>query len=60
MRLHSSVVEKIIKTSDIYSGFRYEERFAIELSKLNLSIYERENGEKILVLTEDLEKHRGL
>jgi len=56
MRLHASVIEKIIQIYTNYGGFQDEIRLKNALNSLDLTPYERkttQNQEIILVLTED-------
>lgn len=56
MLFHESVVEKIIRLCDNYGGHREQTKLRSEVKKLALSEYTQESGDKVLVLTEDLEK----
>lgn len=58
MKLHSSVIERLIYLMNTYSGFENNEKLREQLRNLDLSTYERKTGnrETILVLTEDLLK----
>lgn len=56
MKLHSTVIEKLINIYETYGGHRNEARLKSELLRLDLSEYARQNGEKILVTTEDLDR----
>ena len=60
MKLHSTVIEKLLRIYSTYGGFREEHRLQAELEKLDLSEYNRQTGpkDKILVLTEDFVKHQ--
>lgn len=54
MRLHTSVVEKLVKMFETYGGHRNESRLKEMLSKLDLSTYKRQSGEDILVSSDEL------
>lgn len=56
MRLHSSLIEKLIRVYSTYGGHREEKKLREELLKLDVSTYSRESGEKILVETAELQK----
>ena len=61
MRLQISVIEKLINTFESYGGHRNQSRLKAVLSELDFCEYERQtdgHGEKILVLTEELEKEK--
>lgn len=56
MKLHNSVIQKIIQIYTNYGGFQDEVRLRNALNSLDLTPYERkstQNQEIILVLTED-------
>lgn len=59
MKLHSSVVEKLLYLYQTYGGFQDERKLRAHLDALDLTPYERKttaNQELILVLTEDYVK----
>ncbi len=56
MKLHSTVVEKLVHMYETYGGHRNEARLKSELMKLDLSEYARQTGEKILVSSDDLDR----
>lgn len=56
MKLHQSVVDKIIQIYTNYGGFQDEKRLREHLMRLDFTPYERKSTDKqdvILVLTED-------
>jgi len=59
MKLHSSVVEKLIYVFKTYGGYASEAKLKSRLDDMDLTVYERKttsNQEMILVLTEDYVK----
>lgn len=56
MKLHSSVIERLLYLFETHGGHRNENRLRTALSDIELSEYDRRSGEKILVLTEELER----
>lgn len=56
MKLHSTVIEKLVRVYDTYGGHRNESRLKTELSKIELVEYKRQSGESILVSAEDVER----
>jgi len=58
MKLHSTVVDKLLKIYDIYGGHREEVKLREELLKLDVAMYEQQNPpyHKIVVLTEDTKR----
>lgn len=58
MKLHQSVVEKLVRVYDLHGGRRDNVKLIEELKKLELDVYaQKENPkqEKFLVLSEDLQ-----
>ena len=56
MSLHQTVIEKLIKLCDNYGGHREQKKLRSELQKLALSEYVQTSGQKVLVLSDELEK----
>ena len=59
MKLHPTVIEKLIKIYTNYGGYREEHRLKDALQRLQLTEYTQKTGHKdtFLVLTEDILKH---
>lgn len=56
MRIHRSVVDKLIYLCQTYGGYEHEHKLRAKIQEIDLTPYERKeagNGEVILVLTED-------
>jgi hypothetical protein len=59
MKLHPTVIEKLISLCSTYGGHRNDVKLRSMFSELDLSAYERQNtGEKVLVLTEQLNNEK--
>ena len=56
MKLHQSLVDKLVRVFTTYGGYREETRLKNELANLDISVYERATGESILVETQELKK----
>lgn len=59
MKLHQSVVEKIMRALDLYGGRKDNARLVQEIQSMDLSVYkQKENprAQEFLVLTEELVK----
>lgn len=57
MKLHPSVVEKILYLNQTLSGYEHETKLRKAIAGLDLTPYDRKaSGETILVLTEDFIK----
>lgn len=52
LKLHTDVLEKVMNFVNLFAGRSTNEKFKYELKNLDLTPYERQNGEGILVLTE--------
>ena len=59
MKLHPSVVERLIKIYTNYGGYREEHRLRDALAGIDLTEYTQKTGQQstFLVLTEDVLKH---
>ena len=59
MKLHPTVIEKLVKIYATYGGFREETKLRNELTKVDLTSYTQQTGMQstFLVLTEDIKKH---
>lgn len=55
MKLHSSLIDKLIKIYETHSGHRNETRLRNVLAALDVSEYQRQTGEKIVVDSSDLD-----
>lgn len=56
MRMHKSVVDKIIYLCQTFGGYEHEHKLRAKINELDLTPYERKEsnpGETILVLTDD-------
>lgn len=56
MRLHDTVVEKLIRLCDNYGGHREQTKLREEIRQLDLSEYTQNSGNKVLVLTAEMQK----
>jgi hypothetical protein len=56
MKLHTTVIEKLVQIYDTYGGHRNENKLRSILQQVDLSEYVRQSGEKILVMSEDLDQ----
>ena len=59
MKIHPTVIEKLVTIYTNYGGYREEHKLRTELKKLDLSEYQQQTGEgrTFLVLTEDINNH---
>lgn len=58
MKFHDTLINRIISLSETYGGHRDEHLLREALKRLNISIYTRRSGERILVEQEELDKHQ--
>lgn len=56
MRLHKTLVEKLVRIYATYGGYRDETRLRSELEALDLMPYARQDGLEILVDAEEYKK----
>lgn len=56
MRLHDTVIERLIRLCDNYGGHREQIKLRDELNKIDLSEYTQNSGSTVLVLTDELQK----
>ncbi len=54
MRLHETLVQKLIKVYEVNSGWTEERKLIAALRNLDFSVYVQENGNKVLVDSKDL------
>tara|TARA_B100000214_G_C23902708_1_gene597308 strand:+ start:112 stop:306 length:195 start_codon:yes stop_codon:yes gene_type:complete len=61
MKLHPTVVEKLIRVYTTYGGHREETKLRSELLRLDLTSYTQQagGGDTFLVLTEDVIRHQA-
>jgi hypothetical protein len=57
MKLHHTLIERLVKIYSTYGGYREETKLRQELAGLELTEYTRQSGEKILVEEQELKKH---
>ena len=55
MKLHETMVQKLIKVYEVNSGWTEEKKLIAALRNLDLSIYTQANGNQVLVPTEELQ-----
>ena len=54
MKLHSTLVEFLVKVYEVNSGWSEERKLREALYNLDFSVYTQENGTKVLVSTQEL------
>lgn len=55
MKLHETMVQKLVKVYEVNSGWTEEHKLITALRNLDLSIYTQSNGNQVLVPTEQLQ-----
>lgn len=55
MKLHASVVEKLIYILKTYGGYEDEKKLKVHLEALDLTVYERKTNGQEMVLVETAE-----
>ena len=59
MKLHHTLIEKLIKVYEVNSGWTEEKRLKQALANLEIAVYVQENGNEVLVDAAELRKYRG-
>ena len=54
MKLHNTLVEKLIVMYEVNSGWPEQKRLREALYKLNVTVYKQKNGNEVLVSTDEL------
>ena len=54
MKLHETLVQKLLKVYEVYSGWTEEKRLVAALRNLDITVYKQQNGNEVLVSTEEL------
>lgn len=57
MKLHTTLIEQLLKTYEINSGWTEERKLRSALENLDISVYTQTNGQKVLVSTKELNDH---
>ena len=55
MKLHHTLIEKLLKIYEINSGWSEERKLKQALNDLEVTVYTQQSGGQVLVSTEDLE-----
>lgn len=58
MKLHHTLVELLIKTYEVNSGWTEEKKLRQVLANMDFSVYTQQNGTEILVSTKELNEAR--
>ena len=54
MKLHDTLVEVLVKTYEVNSGWTEERKLREALRRLDISVYTQEDGTQVLVSTKEL------
>ena len=54
MKLHETLINKLLQTYEINSGWQEEWKLKAALQKLDVSVYTRADGTQILIPTDEL------
>ena len=55
MRLHETMVQKLLKVYEVNSGWTEEKKLLTALRSIDFSVYTQNDGNKVLVPTEQLQ-----
>ena len=56
MKAHPTLIEKLIKTYEVYSGWRDQAKLKKALAELNFAVYKRQDGLEVLVDKDEMDK----
>ena len=56
MKLHETMVQKLLKVYEVNSGWSEEHKLLAVLRTIDMSVYTQANGNKVLVPTEDYQQ----
>jgi len=56
MKLHNTLIELLLKTYEINSGWTEEKKLRAALRNLDFSVYRQQDGTEILVSTKELQQ----
>lgn len=59
MKMHKSVVDRLIQLYDVWGGRANETKLRSMLTELDLSVYQRQDGQQVVVMTTDLQPKPG-
>ena len=58
MKLHGTLIEKLVKVMEVNSGWTGESKLKAALAALNIAVYTQASGQEVLVDAEELAKHQ--
>ena len=58
MKLHETLVEELLKLIEINSGFKEQWKLRKMLAEIDLSVYEQQSGNQVLVSTKALQENK--
>ncbi len=58
MKLHETLVEELLKLIEINSGFKEQWKLRKMLSEIDLTVYEQQTGNQVLVSTKTLQENK--
>ena len=58
MKLHPTLIEKLVKVMEVNSGWANESKLKKALASLNISVYTQQTGEEVLVDGDELARQQ--
>jgi type II secretory pathway predicted ATPase ExeA len=58
MKFHDTLINKLVETFEVFGGWKDQKKLKNALRELNVAVYERQDGIKILVDEAELQKAR--
>ncbi len=58
MKLHPTLIEKLVKVMEVNSGWTGEAKLKKALASLNIAVYTRQDGQDVLVDQDELRRQQ--
>jgi hypothetical protein len=58
MKLHPTLIEKLVKVMEVNSGWTGEAKLKKALASLNIAVYTRQDGQDVLVDQDELHRQQ--
>ena len=56
MKLHQTLIEKLVKVMEVNSGWTGEKKLKVALANLNIAVYTQQSGQEVLVDSDELNR----
>jgi len=58
MKLHPTLIEKLVKVMEVNSGFTGQSKLKAALASLNIAVYTQQTGQEVLVDADELARQQ--